>query len=369
MPALPPRADLDQLRRLAKDRLRAARLLDPHLRLSTVQRGVAGDHGFPSWPALVLEVARRRVLDLRDPAALAQFLREHPEAATTEVRGWLDHPAGASPLGYLAMARYDTATRRWRDVWGAAAAAHVLLASGAAVDGDPGAPETPLITAASYGDAELASVLIAAGADLDAVAAPHAGGVPGGTALLHAAVFGMTDVLDVLVAAGARVRSLEEAAAAGDLSGWRLADLDGQVKLRALIMAADHQRVDVIDQLVAAGVPVDEADVVFGRHPLRLAAANGRPESVAALLTRGADPSRRDAAGRSPLELCRHARTQAPDPAAYDAVEALLTALCPTRRRGAHGRLTRRAGEGATPSLAPCGPSPPGAPPPRRVRG
>ena len=77
--------------------------------------------------------------------------------------------------------------------------------------------ETPLITAASYGDADVARELIAAGADLEALAAPDAGGVPGGTALLHAAVFGMTPVLDVLVAAGARIRGIEEAAAAGDL--------------------------------------------------------------------------------------------------------------------------------------------------------
>jgi ankyrin repeat protein len=72
------------------------------------------------------------------------------------------------------------------------------------VDGDPGDSETPLITAASYGDAEVAKVLIEAGADVDARSAPDSGGVPGGSALLHAAVFGMTDVLDLLVAAGRR---------------------------------------------------------------------------------------------------------------------------------------------------------------------
>ena len=49
------------------------------------------------------------------------------------------------------------------------------------MDGEPGDRETPLITAASYGDADVARELIAAGADLDAVAAPNAGGVPGGT--------------------------------------------------------------------------------------------------------------------------------------------------------------------------------------------
>jgi ankyrin repeat protein len=70
------------------------------------------------------------------------------------------------------------------------AVAGALLAAGAPVDGPPGDRETPLITAASYGDAEVARVLIEAGADLEATAAPNAGGVPGGTALEHAAVFG-----------------------------------------------------------------------------------------------------------------------------------------------------------------------------------
>jgi ankyrin repeat protein len=65
-----------------------------------------------------------------------------------------------------------------------------LIAAGAPVEGYPDDKETPLITAASYGDAEVAKVLIEAGADLEARAAPDAGGVPGATALGHAAVFG-----------------------------------------------------------------------------------------------------------------------------------------------------------------------------------
>ncbi len=236
----------------------------------------------------------------------------------------LPHPKGASPLGYLAMARYDTATHTWRDVAGTGAAAQVLIAAGAPVDGLAGDPETPLITAASYGDAEVAAVLIAAGADLDATASDVAGGVPGGSALLHAAVFGMTDVLDLLVAAGARIGSIEEAAAAGDVTGWLTADTLPQAQLRALIMAADHQRLDVIDALIAAGTPVDAEDEVFRRHPLRLAAANGRPASVHALLAHGADPPRRDANGLTPLEHCRHGRIGSTDASGHDEVEALL---------------------------------------------
>lgn len=339
MPTLPPRADVDQLRRRAKERLAAARTGDPAAlaafttaglpeTLASAQLLLAREHGLPSWPALLLAIAHRRVLDLRDPKALAAFVREHPECATAELQPWRDHPRGASPLGYLAMARYDTTTKRWRDVDGTAAAAHVLLAAGAPVDGPPGAKETPLITAASYGDAALAAVLIAGGANVEATAAEDAGGVPGGTALLHAAVFGMTDVLDVLVAAGAKARSLEEAAAAGDLGEWLRADLDPQTLVRALVMASDHQRLAAIDRLLAHGVPVDAEDARFHRQPLRLAAANGRVQSVDALLAHGADPACADHLGRTPLALCLMARAVAADPAPFDAVaERLRRAL------------------------------------------
>src|SRR4051812_4763151 len=127
-------------------------------------------------------------------------------------------------LNAVAMLAFDPATRRWRDVPGTGELARALIKAGAPVDGLPEDRETPLITAASYGDAEVARVLIEAGADLQATAAPDAGGVPGGTALLHAAVFGNTSVVDLLVGAGAQVPDLVLAAAAGDLSDWAVDD-------------------------------------------------------------------------------------------------------------------------------------------------
>jgi uncharacterized protein len=308
MPALPVRPDLGQLRNQAKDLLRAARAGDPmalarvravadRIILASAQLAIAREHGFRSWAGLVLEVRRRAVLDGAvarggDLTRLTGLLAEHPELARTKLDNWRDHRR-TEPLAYVAMLRFDH--RRLglpADLPGTGAAARALVAAGARVDGDPDDPETPLITAASYGDVEVARVLVEAGAALEARAAPHAGGVPGGTALTHAAVFGMTAVLDLLVRAGARIHGIEEAAAAGDLGGWLTPDTSPQARVRALVMAADHERLTVIDQLVAAGTPVDAVDQRWGRQAMRVAVENGRRASVTRLLEHGAAPHR-----------------------------------------------------------------------------
>ncbi|HEY6423342.1 MAG TPA: hypothetical protein VIY28_08900 [Pseudonocardiaceae bacterium] len=77
----------------------------------------------------------------------------------------------------------------------------------------------------------------------------------GGTALRHAAVFGMTDVLDVLVAAGATIHDVAEAAAVGDLTRWLTPEMPLPDRVYALRLAAGHERLAVIDQLLAAGSP------------------------------------------------------------------------------------------------------------------
>jgi uncharacterized protein len=340
MADLPSRPDLEQLRHQAKDLLRSAKSGDEaalekigtvsdRVTLASAQLAVARDYGFAGWAALKREVERREILDSRDLRRLTAMLAEDPQLAATEMEHWCDHPRGASPLGYVAMLRYDTSTGEWRDVTGTGAIAQALLDAGAPVDGRPGTLETPLITAASYGDAQVARVLIGAGADIDARAGDDSGGVPGGTALLHAAVFGMTEVLDVLVEAGARIQSIEEAAAAGEIGDW-LADAPAEARFRALVMAADHQRLDVIDQLIAAGTPVDATDTAFGGHPLRVAAGNGRPESVRRLLEHGADPNLTDDQGRTPLALCRLGR-HGDDRPERDEVETILEPLTADR--------------------------------------
>jgi|GEM_PF-1509279 len=339
MPQLPDRPDLAQLRRQAKELLRAAQAgqdaasarlasITETPTLNAAQLAIARGYGFAGWAKLKTEVERRDILNQRDLARLRKLLAAHPEQAKQSLRNWCDHPRGASPLGYIAMLRFN-AGRRGLDgpLPRTGATARALIEAGAPVDGEPGEPETPLITAASYGDAEVAAVLIEAGADLEATAAPHAGGVPGGTALRHAAVFGMTDVLDVLLAAGARITGLSDAAAAGDVDDWLRADTPLDDRVRALAMAADHQRLTVIDQLLEAGTPIDAEDLLYRRQALRLAACNGRSASVEHLLRRGADPHLRDPVEhRTALEWCRHSRPHPGAGPGHDQAEALLEA-------------------------------------------
>ena len=284
MACLPARLDLTTLDELVSEHDAAD--------LERSRRGVAERFGFTTWRELRSEVERRAILNARDIATAQERIDDDPAWATADLTGWCDHRRGAAPLSYMAMLRFDAERLGLTGpLAGTGEMAALLLEAGAPVDGRPGDRETPLMTAASYGDADVARVLIDAGAELDALAAPDAGGVPGGSALLHAAVFGMTDVLDELVRAGARIRSITEAAAAGDLSDWPIAAATEDERIRALIMAADHQRLDVIDALLDAGTPVDAVDPIWGRQALRLATRNGRAASVKRLLDRGADPA------------------------------------------------------------------------------
>jgi len=232
----------------------------------------------------------------------------------------------------MAMLRFDRGRLGLpSELPGTGAMARAPIEAGAPVDGYPEDTEMPLITAASYGDAEVARVLIEAGADIEAVSAPDSGGVPSGTALEHAAVFGMTEVIDVLVAAGAKIHSLEQAAAAGDITGWPLARFTLESRIRALVFAADHQRLEAIDQLVAAGTPVNQADAEWGRLPLPVAAGSGRPASVRRLLGHGADPNLRDPRHhRTPLEECQPPDAN-PDSPGHQQAAAILRAV--TRER------------------------------------
>jgi len=94
MPELPVRPDLDQLRRQARELLRAAARDEPdalarvhavsdHVVLWAAQLAMAREYGFRSWPALKAEVERRRSADLSSrpplPGAVEPGLLGRPE--------------------------------------------------------------------------------------------------------------------------------------------------------------------------------------------------------------------------------------------------------------------------------------------------
>ena len=126
--------------------------------------------------------------------------------------------------------------------------------------------------------------------------------------------------------AGARPHGIESAAATGDITDWLTPETPLQTRIRALTFAADHQRLSVIDQLMAAHTPVDAVDEMFGRQALRVAAHNGRPLSVRRLLDHGADPNLRDQHGNTALDLCQPGRRYLDHPG-HDEVDAILRPL------------------------------------------
>jgi hypothetical protein len=112
MSELPDRPDLDQLRRRARELLRAAmdgqpdavrkiRAVSDRVMLATAQLAVARDYGYRSWPALKAEVERRRLSASLEPESLTAGL----PAPGVE--------AGPAATGGDAWRASDALTERW----------------------------------------------------------------------------------------------------------------------------------------------------------------------------------------------------------------------------------------------------------------
>jgi ankyrin repeat protein len=216
----------------------------------------------------------RRAFDQGDVGAARQLLVADRSLTTTLIEAPDIEPT--SPLTYVGMARfYGYADHnRTGDL------ARVLIDAGADKD-DETKNGSPLICAASHGDADVVRTLLDAGANVALTDSPP------DTALRLAAAFGHPDIVDALIAA-ATVSSVIEAAGAGDLSGWSIADLSAFDRACALRAAAVNERLDVIDQLLAAGTPIDAE--VDGAPAIHWAAEQGRQRAVEHLVANGATP-------------------------------------------------------------------------------
>ena len=149
---------------------------------------------------------------------------------------------------------------------GDGASVRALIQEGADVNAPQGDGMTALHWAALNGDAELTTLLVSAGANVEAVTR-----VGAHTPLHVASRSGNAEVAEVLLAAGARV----DAPTTTGVSPLHLAALAGEPGL--------------ITTLLDKGADVNAPEPAWGQTPLMLAAAQNRVEAIRLLIQRGAD--------------------------------------------------------------------------------
>ena len=252
----------------------------------------------PNWAEL------REAMDGGEVRALEGLLAKAPALPRQAISWGQNCSIGpCQPLSYVAQARFNGFVRHHRT----GEMASIIVAAGASINGGTADRETPLITAASYDEAEVARVLIEAGADLEATGYA----VPEGTALSHAIEFGAPEIVDLLVAAGARIRSLPEAAGTGNLRGMLQSEVTENDKTLAFRAAALCDRLNVIDDLLAAGVSVGA--MVNGGTALHWAAWEAKSSAARHLVARGAKVNLLDPEHRlTPLGWARYRAGEAP---------------------------------------------------------
>jgi ankyrin repeat protein len=263
---LPPRANLEWLKKLCKERLAELRAHDPDAKLSQAQLAVARQHGFPSWRKL-----KAHVEQLRAPAT--------PSPSSSSM--------AAVPPDDEELAQLFAAVRAG-DVSGAAE----LLARRpalAAAHGPGG--QAPLHLAAQFDDPRLAVLLTAHGADPEAKF-----GQSGHSALSWAAVCNSQAFAQALVRLGhtpdlycaAGIGALEHVQAYFGESG---ALAPGAAQTGSSRFAADGSRLPCPPQ--TPGEQISDA--------LCMACRNAHADVVCYLLTRRPDLSFRGFLGGTPL--------------------------------------------------------------------
>jgi ankyrin repeat protein len=352
------RIDLEQLRKQAKELVRARRAAGEPIKLADAQYELARGHGFASWPKLKEYLER---LGLEQPfhtdveyyegradgiattggVTVAEARRDLAQrhgfsswrALVRHVAALRDESEPPTPfvLAYRAVEDDDRDRLRelldrhpdlveqrgtnGNDLLGMAddvSLVRLLIERGADPNRGNDYGWTKLHSAGYSNRRELAQLMLVAGARTDLSARGD-----GGTPLVAALFWGHREVVDLLgheprnlrVAAGLGeldlIRELAGTPAAGAHRGfyrphggfpaWHPSDDPQEVLDEALVWAAKADRVDALPLLVELGAHVD-ADPYRGT-PLTWAASNGRVGAIRELVALGADPNRRGTFG------------------------------------------------------------------------
>jgi ankyrin repeat protein len=391
-----PQLDLEQLRKQAKERVRARRAAGGEIKLSDAQFELARELGFASWPKLKEHVERlgaeqpfrtdleyyegradgiatvdgitvadaRRELARRHGFASWRRLERHVAALRNR-----SEPATPFMQAYEAVEANDldrlvelldrhpelvqVRGTNGNDLFGMAGdldMVRLLLERGADPNRGNDYGWTKLHQAGYSNDTGLARLLLAAGARTDLFARGD-----GGTPLIAALFWGNREVARLLgleprnlrVAAGLGLPDMVREVAGtpqagahrgfyrphGGFPAWRPADDPHEVLDEALVWAAKSDRVEVLPLLVELGADVN-ADPYRGT-PLTWAAANDRADAVRLLVELGADPNRRGTFGGPTHGEGVTALHLAAQSGSRDAVDALLAlGADPTIRDG-----------------------------------
>jgi ankyrin repeat protein len=310
---LPSHPNLNWLKNRAKEKLQQLRALQPTARLAQAQLAIARAYGFPSWRELKQRVERLaaeaasgpatppRSEDLIDPVdhpqvlaavvaiqrgdieALKKLLAENPALATIRL-------GRATSTNPREMSLLHVATDWPGHYPNGAETVSVLVAAGADVNArfEGRHSETPLHWAASSDDLAVLDALLDHGADIEASGAVIGGGTP----LADAAAFGQWRAAHRLVERGANT-SLWQAAALGYLD-----------RVQGHLSGAPLQ-----PWFASGPRPNDPPDEVT--HAFWCACHGGQQEVAELLLDRGADINWSGYDNLTPLGAARRAGADA----------------------------------------------------------
>jgi ankyrin repeat protein len=284
----------------------------------------AREHGFETWDELTTRV--NRLASGTDAAATEPFMAAFGALQSGNVARFeallranprLGNERGTNGNTLLNLAVSFAGKPDWKD---GVAAIEALLAAGSDVNDANDRGWTPLHAAAYANQPEVARILLAKGADLDAEA--HGAG---GTPLIAALFWGHREVADLLgchtvspgnlrAAVGLGIPKLVEGCFSGERAltpeacaargfyrphsgfpDWQPSTDPQEVLDEALVWACKSNRVTVLERLVRAGARPD-ADPYRGT-PLIWAAACNRTEAAAWLLDHGANVNQKGTFG------------------------------------------------------------------------